>query len=173
MQTSRHRGPGQRTSCQTGTVSTHTYTVTATWTGNRGTGTSGYRDYDRSVTLSVAGKPDVLGSADVPFHGDPARWNPEDKLLASLAECHMLSYFYACTLAGVEVTSYVDTATGTIETAGNGGRFTEAVLRPAITVRDQSMVQPAIDAHGPAHEWCFIANSVNFPIRIEPVVTVG
>ena len=64
----------------------HRYEVRSTWTGDRGTGTSGYRDYDRAVTIEVSGKPDLLASADRPFRGDPARWNPEDLLLAALSE---------------------------------------------------------------------------------------
>ena len=65
-------------------VGEHRYVVRSTWTGDRGTGTSGYRDYDRSVTLSVAGKPDLPASSDRPFRGDPVRWNPEDRLGAAL-----------------------------------------------------------------------------------------
>src|SRR6478609_6001942 len=90
----------------------HRYTVTSVWTGDRGTGTSGYRDYDRSVTLSIHGKPDLLASSDKPFRGDPARWNPEDMLLASLSECLLLSYLHACVTAGVRVVSYCDRASG-------------------------------------------------------------
>ena len=60
--------------------------LTTTWTGNRGTGTSGYRDYDRAVTLSGTAKPDLLASADPHFRGDGTRWNPEELLLAALAE---------------------------------------------------------------------------------------
>ena len=66
-----------RTPYSGGMIQRHSYALTATWTGNRGSGTSGTRDYDRSVTLRVDGKPDLLGSADKPFFGDPERWNPE------------------------------------------------------------------------------------------------
>lgn len=64
----------------------HHYALTATWDGNRGSGTSGYRDYARDVTIEVGGKPVLLASADKPFRGDPGRWNPEDMLLAALSE---------------------------------------------------------------------------------------
>lgn len=154
-------------------MSDHHYRVTATWTGDRGTGTSGYRDYDRSVTLSVDGKPELLASADKPFRGDPGRWNSEDLLLAALAECHLLSYLHACVVSGVVVVSYVDDAFGVMVTEGNGGRFREVILRPRIEVADSSMVAAAIAAHDDAHSWCFIANSVNFPVRHEPTVTVA
>ena len=64
----------------------HRYELTTTWTGNRGAGTAGYRDYDRTATIEIAGKPALLASSDKPFRGDPARWNPEDLLVAALSE---------------------------------------------------------------------------------------
>jgi len=144
----------------------HDYTLTATWTGDLGTGTSGYRDYSRDVTLSVAGKPDLLASADRPFRGDGARWNPEDLLLGALSECHLLSYLHACVTAGVVVVSYRDRASGVMTEDGrSGGSFTEVLLRPEVTVADASMIDRAERAHDDAHRMCFIANSVNFPVR--------
>ncbi|RLK47567.1 OsmC family protein [Microbacterium telephonicum] len=155
-------------------IGEHHYALRSEWTGNRGTGTSGYRDYDRSVTLSVAGKPDVAASSDKPFRGDPSKWNPEDLLLASLSECHLLSYLHACVTAGVVVVSYEDDATGTmVEDGRGGGAFREVVLRPRVVVAESSMVDAATAAHRQAREWCFIANSVNFPVRHEPQITVA
>lgn len=152
----------------------HHYALTSTWTGNQGTGTTGYRDYTRDVTISVDGKPELLASADRPFRGDPARWNPEDLLLAALSECHLLSYLHACVTAGVVVTSYQDEATGIMREDGRGGgAFSEVVLRPQVTVADAGMVAAAELAHEQAHEWCFIANSVNFPVRHRATVTVA
>ncbi len=149
----------------------HRYELTTSWTGNRGPGTTGYRDYDRAVSVEVAGKPVLLGSADRPFRGDPTRWNPEDMLLAALSQCHLLSYLHACVTRGVVVTEYTDEASGVMVTRGNGGAFREVVLHPRVTVREASMVDDAIAAHHDAHEWCFIANSVNFEVRVEPEVT--
>ncbi|MDN8548367.1 OsmC family protein [Microbacterium sp. NM3R9] len=152
----------------------HRYAVRAEWTGNRGAGTSGYRDYDRSVTLSIAGKPDLAASSDKPFRGDPARWNPEDLLVSALAECHLLSYLHACVSAGVVVVGYSDDATGVMREDGRGsGAFVEVVLHPRVVVADASMVDAAQRAHAQAHEWCFIANSVNFPVRHEPTIVVA
>jgi organic hydroperoxide reductase OsmC/OhrA len=42
-----------------------------------------------------------------------------------------------------------------------------------VTVADASMVAAAEAAHAQANEWCFIANSVAFPVRHEASVTVG
>ena len=152
----------------------HTYRLRATWTGDRGSGTSGYRDYDRSVTLGVDGKIDLHASADQPFRGDPEKWNPEDLLLASLTECHLLSYLYACVKVGVVVVGYEDDASATLQEDGRGGgAFTEVVLRPRVTVADESMTDAARAAHAQAREWCFIANSVNVPVRHEPTILVA
>jgi organic hydroperoxide reductase OsmC/OhrA len=154
-------------------TSEHSYRVRTTWTGDRGSGTSGYRDFDRSVTLEADGKPALLASADQPFRGDASKWNPEDMLLASLAQCHLLSYLHACVQVGVVVVAYEDEATATMVVEGMAGRFTEAVLHPRVTVADASMVDAARAAHTNAHEWCFIANSVNFPVRHEPTIIVA
>ena len=76
--------------------------------------------------------PTCSASSDKPFRGDPARWNPEDLLLAALSECHLLSYLHACVQAGVVVVGYRDDASGLmVEDGRGGGAFREVVLRPA------------------------------------------
>ncbi|MFF3763093.1 OsmC family protein [Streptomyces sp. NPDC001922] len=153
---------------------THHYDVTITWTGNRGTGTSGYRAFDRDHEITAPGLPPIPGSSDPAFRGDPSRWNPEQGLTASLSQCHMLWYLHLCAVAGVVVTDYKDEAHGTMaETPDGGGHFTEVVLRPRVTVASPEMIAKATDLHAAANEKCFIARSVNFPVRHEPVVGVA
>lgn len=148
----------------------HEYRVIVTWTGNRGTGTSGYRDYARDHAISCDGKPDIPGSADPAFRGDAERWNPEDLLLASISACHKLWYLHVCAVNGVVVTAYEDHAAGTMVTDETGaGRFTDVVLRPRVTIAAGD-AERAEQLHEDAHEKCFIANSVNFPVRCEPVI---
>lgn len=152
----------------------HRYATEVVWTGNRGDGTRGYRGYDRSFVTSGPGRPDIPGSADPAVApGDPARWNPELLLLASLSQCHMLWYLHLCSVNGVVVTGYVDQAEAAMEEAdgGAGGRFTEAVLRPRVRVAALDMVARAVALHADAHGACYIASSVNFPVRHEPAVT--
>ena len=149
----------------------HAYDVLVSWTGNRGTGTSGYREYDRDHDVSAEGPPTIAGSSDPAFRGDRGRWNPELELTAALSQCHMLWYLHLCALAGVIVTSYDDDAHGTMtETEDGGGHFTEVVLRPRVTVASEEMIETALSLHKDANAKCFIANSVNFPVRHEPVI---
>jgi len=148
---------------------THRYDIAVAWTGNRGTGTSGYRDYGRDHEISADGRPVIAGSSDPVFRGDKTRWNPELALVAALSECHMLSYLHACATAGVVVTGYEDAASGFMaETDDGGGHFTEVVLRPRVTVADAAMAVKAQELHEEASAKCFIASSVNFPVRHEP-----
>ncbi|NQX11441.1 OsmC family protein [Microbacteriaceae bacterium VKM Ac-2855] len=149
----------------------HEYAVSVVWEGNRGTGTSGYRDYGRQHTVSAEGKHDIAGSADRPFRGDPDRWNPEQMLLGALAQCHMLSFLHVAVMNGVVVTDYSDDAIGTMVQEGDGGRFTSVTLRPRVTIADPAQLELAQSLHGSASELCFIASSVNFPVGHDPVTT--
>ena len=147
----------------------HSYKIKTQWTGNKGTGTSNYRAYDRSHTVKKENAPEILGSSDPAFRGDKTKYNPEDLLVASLSQCHLLWYLHLCSEAGVVVVDYVDNATGIMEeTANGGGRFTEVTLHPIVTIADASMIDKANALHKKANELCFVANSVNFPVHHDP-----
>ncbi len=152
----------------------HHYQATLQWTGNRGAGTADYKAYDRTHTLTIDHKPDILGSSDPSFRGDKTRHNPEDLLVCALAACHMLSYLHLCAVNGVVVTDYVDQATGSMQFNPDGsGRFTQVTLHPVVTVSREEMVDAARTLHGEAAKKCFIANSVNFPVGHQPTVRVA
>lgn len=151
----------------------HHFLASLAWTGNRGTGTSGPRAFGREHVISVDGKPDIQGSAARVFHGDLDRWNPEEMLIAALAQCHLLSYLYVAVRNGIVVEAYEDAAEGTLVTRPDGGgSFREVVLRPVVTI---SAGDPdlARRLHADANRLCFIASSVNFPVRHEPTIVVG
>ncbi|MGI4982627.1 MAG: OsmC family protein [Janthinobacterium lividum] len=148
----------------------HTYRVSVQWTGNQGSGTSGYRQYGRDHVIRATGKPDVPGSSDPAFRGDAARWNPEDLLVASACACHKLWYLHLCADAGIVVLAYVDHAEGTMVEGPQGGTFSRIVLRPQVTLRAGDDRDLAERLHHQAHEKCYIANSVNFPIVCEPTI---
>lgn len=152
----------------------HRYDTSVCWRGNRGTGTSSYRGYDRAYETTAAGRPMLLGSSDPAFRGDAAAWNPELLLVAALSQCHLLSYLHRCVVSGVVVCSYRDDASGVMaEDADSGGRFTEVVLRPQVLVSTLEMVDRAVSLHDDAADLCFLASSMNFPVRHEPEVRVA
>ncbi len=151
----------------------HTYGVSVVWEGNRGEGTRTYDAYGRAFRVVVEGKPDLLGTADAAFRGEPHRHNPEELLVSAVASCHMLFYLSLCARQGIAVVRYSDSALGrmTVLPSG-GGAFEEIRLRPRVTVCRGSDVAAAAAVHDRAGELCFIANSCRFPIRHEAVVEV-
>jgi organic hydroperoxide reductase OsmC/OhrA len=148
----------------------HRYAATVEWTGDEGVGTRDYRSYRRDHVVRVAGKPDLLGSSDLSFRGDRTRHNPDELLVVSLSACHMLWYLHLAASAGIVVRAYEDRAEGTmVIDPDGGGRFTEAVLRPRVRIEAGDPAR-ARALHDEAHRKCFVANSVNFPVRHEPTI---
>ncbi len=151
----------------------HRYTHQLVWTGNTGSGTSSYRAYDRAHSVEIAGKPTILGSSDALFRGDSTRHNPEDLFVASISTCHMLWYLGLCSTAGVTVIEYEDIADGVMVEENDGaGRFTRVVLRPRVKILPGSDKSTAERLHHEAHQKCFIANSLNFSVEVEPLITI-
>ncbi len=151
----------------------HNYKATVKWTGNKGSGTSQYQAYERAHLISIDNKDTIFGSSDPAFRGDRTKHNPEDLLVSSLSACHMLWYLHLCSQAGVVVTDYIDNATGVMkEMDQGGGYFTEVTLHPIVTVTEPSMVDKAKALHEKANEFCFIANSVNFPVNHRSIIKV-
>jgi organic hydroperoxide reductase OsmC/OhrA len=152
----------------------HHYDVQVTWTGNLGTGTSAYRAYSREHVVTADGRAPLPGSSDPAFRGDPTRWNPEQLLVASLAQCHMLWYLHLASSAGVVVTAYEDVAHGVVAISPDGaGQFESVTLHPTVTVTESSMRDLAEKLHHDVPGLCFVARSVNFPVRHEPTIKVA
>ena len=152
----------------------HHFTATVTWTGNQGTGTSTYRAYSRNYEVVGEGKSAMIRGSSAPaFRGDKSRYNPEDLIIASLAACHMLWVLHLCAEAKITVIEYVDSASGTMVLNPDGsGQFSEVVLRPKITVLEAGRETDIAAINERAHQLCFIARSVNFPVRHEATVAV-
>lgn len=146
-------------------MTTHHYATRLDWTGSTGVG---YRDYDRTHTLTPSGAPELTMSSDPAFLGDGALLNPEQALLAAASSCQLLSFLAVAARARIDVVGYTDEATAVMPEDQRPIRITEIVLRPRITVRgDTARVPRLVEI---AHTECFIANSLSVPIRIEPII---
>jgi organic hydroperoxide reductase OsmC/OhrA len=148
----------------------HVYETSTVWTGNRGQGTASYTSYDRDHVVLGTGKPDLPMSADPAFRGDPARYNPEELLVAALSSCHMLWYLALCAKARIIVKAYEDRPMGRlVEGTQGAGHFEAVMLRPVVTI-ESGDIETARRLHDDAHRACFISNSVNFPVTCEPTL---
>jgi len=146
----------------------HHYSLALEWTGSDERGTQNYRSYRRDFTINSSGKPSITGSSDPAFRGDAARYNPEELLVASLSSCHMLTYLHLCATGGVIVLAYQDNVSGVMrETPDGAGEFERVSLHPTVTVAEAHMTEKALALHHQAHEMCFVARSVRFPVTVE------
>lgn len=144
----------------------HTYEVRVDWTGNDGEGTKTYKSYRRDHTIVSEGKPKISGSSDPSFRGDAGRYNPEELLVVALSSCHMLSYLHQCAVNGVNVVEYADAASGLMRMNDDGsGEFVRVTLHPKVKIAAGGR-EKALEMHHKAHQLCFIARSVNFPVEV-------
>lgn len=152
----------------------HQYTIAIKWTGNLGMGTDSYTAYTRDHIIKKEGANGIEGSSDPVFRGDPNKYNPEELLLSTLSSCHMLVYLHLCAVNGITITAYEDQPEGLMVEDENGsGRFVSAVLKPRIEILEESKLAEASRLHEQAHKGCFIANSVNFKVDVDPKINIG
>jgi organic hydroperoxide reductase OsmC/OhrA len=147
-------------------INEHTYDITTRWESE--SGTADYRSYSRDHLTAAVGPGTLNASADPAFHGSRDRWNPEQLLLSALSSCHMLSFLHEAVMAGVVVVAYEDQAHGVMTLdANHHGQFASVTLRPTVKTAEPLARELEEELHHRAHEVCFIARSVNFPVSVE------
>ena len=131
--------------------------------------------FSRNAILGSPGHADVPGSAPTVFGGDATRYNPEELVTLALAHCHMLTYLALAAKKRVAVLAYEDRATVELGKDPVSGKMKllSAQLRPKVTVARGTDVNEALAMHAKAHEYCFVANSVNFPVANAPEIVEG
>ena len=131
--------------------------------------------FSRNAILGSPGHADVPGSSPTVFGGEATRYNPEELVTLALAECHMLTYLSLAAKKRVAVLAYEDRATAELGKDPVSGKMKllSAQLRPKVTVARGTDVNEALAMHAKAHEYCFVANSVNFPVANAPEIVEG
>lgn len=148
----------------------HVFAGGLRWTGSASEA-DGKLKLERDYVIDFPGKAPLAGSSPAVFNGDESRHNPETLMVSSLMACHHLTYLAICERSGVRIVSYEDHAAGTLAIKDGKMRMVEVVLRPQVKIADAAHVARAIEIHGKAHAHCFMSNSVNFEIKVQPTVT--
>lgn len=127
--------------------------------------------FDEGVTVPASASPHVLRA---PL-SVAAAVDPEEALVAALSSCHMLFVLSYLSRAGFVADSYEDPAEGVMEKRPDGKvALTRVTLRPTITFNGAAPDEETYARlHHEAHEECYIANSVNFPVLVEPTLAVA
>lgn len=142
---------------------------TLAWAGHDPARPFTYESFDRATRLQFDGGASVDASAPGQFHGDDTRANPETLMLGSLMQCHFLTFMAVASKSGATVLEYSDSASGTLGRKDNGKTgFVSVTLRPRVRFADPAYDARLADFHERAHRNCFMSNSVNFPVTVEP-----
>jgi organic hydroperoxide reductase OsmC/OhrA len=128
-----------------------TYRAEVSWHGGR--------DDLRAHTVRMSGQDLACSSND----GDADKADPEEMLVGAISACHMLWFLNRSRRERLRVTSYTDTPEGEME----ADHFTRVVLRPRVEFESDPGEETLRRLHEAAHERCYIANSVNFPVVLE------
>ena len=150
--------------------SEHVFTGRLDWTGSARHDAQGSLQLPRRYLIEFDDIAPLEGSSPPAFRGDGDKHNPETLLVSSLMACHHLTYLALCEKARITLVAYRDTATGTLALRDGKMRFVDVLLQPVVRVADAAQVETALRLHARAHENCFIANSMNFTVRVEPQV---
>jgi organic hydroperoxide reductase OsmC/OhrA len=131
-----------------------------------------YDSYNRAHEMTFKHGAIVLPSSAAPvFKGDADRVDPEEAFVASLSSCHMLTFLAICARKRFAVDAYDDEAEGTLEKGSMGKLWMAHVtLHPRVRFAPGVHIDAATlaELHHLAHRDCFIANSVNTEIAVEP-----
>ncbi|MCE7796996.1 OsmC family protein [Sphingobium sufflavum] len=151
----------------------HVHEATVEW---RASGDVAFatRRYSRAHRWRFDGGAEVAASSSplvVPLpYSDAAAVDPEEALVAALASCHMMSFLHLASQNGLDVLSYEDSASGHLDKREDGRvAMVRAVLHPRIAFAGDADPTLVERLHHDAHDLCYIANSVNFPVTVEPV----
>jgi organic hydroperoxide reductase OsmC/OhrA len=149
-------------------IGTHRYHVSCAWHGSTG---AGYEAYDRSHESRAPPADATLQlSSDPVFRGTAALLNPEQLLVMAAASCQLLSFLAVAARARIDVVDYQDDAAGEMPEDEQLMRLTRITLRPRITVRGDVSVDRVRHLVEVGHRECFIANSLETDVVVEPEV---
>lgn len=145
----------------------HRYETRLRWSGSTGLGWEGY-DRSHSATAPPAEQDVLLTTGE--SKGDPAILNPEQLVVMAASSCQMLWFLHLAAKARLDVVEYEDDATALMPMDEEPVRITEIALHPRVTVAGQASEERVRKLMRTAHEHCFIANSLNSRMTLEPTV---
>jgi organic hydroperoxide reductase OsmC/OhrA len=151
-----------------------TYKVQVTWERGRdesfldGTYSRGHTwVFDGGLQVPASSSPHIV---PIPYSVE-SNVDPEEAFVAALSSCHMLFFLSIAARNGYIVDRYEDKSSGGMG-KGDNGRIcmTSVTIRPevAISSNPRPSRQDIETMHHEAHEQCFIANSVNTIVVVEP-----
>ncbi len=127
-----------------------------------------YNTYNRKHTVFFNGGPKIEINSSSNYLRNPQFHCPEELLIASLSSCMLLTFLSVCSKEGYILNSYF--AQGYCHLDEKKHCISELILCPALLFEEHKKPDQTTLQHlfNKAHEDCFIANSLNVKVTINP-----
>ena len=150
-------------------MATNTYETRVHWTGSTGLG---WEHYDRTHVGTASPADQEVRLTTGESKGDPSVLNPEQLVLMAASSCQMLWFLHLAAKARIDVVEYDDAGIALMPTDQEPVRIAEIALRPRIVVAGEASEERVRKLCDTAHEHCFVANSLNTQMSLQPTVEV-
>jgi len=132
------------------------YSVNGHWmAGARGSVAA--QDVERTIEFS----------APPEFRGEPGFWTPEHFLLAAVASCFISTFRAIAGNSKFDPLALDVAVEGRLEKGQNGFDFTRVVLRPALTIREESDRARAYRLLEKTERGCLVARALKCEVTME------
>jgi len=118
------------------------------------------------VSVSSQGLPDLRSAPPAEFGGPGDRWSPETLLVAAIADCFVLTFRAMARSSKLEWTRLHAAASGTLDKAEGGLRFTAVEVTAELAVPEGTDEARARRVLEKAERGCLITRSLNCPSQL-------
>lgn len=114
-----------------------------------------------NVSVTGSELADLETNSPPEFGGPSGYWSPETLLLASVADCFILSFRAVARASGLEWSSLNCEVEGVLDKEDKTTRFTRFAIKPTLTLQNAGDRKKAEHCLEKAEHICLITNSLN------------
>ncbi len=140
----------------------HKYTVNLTRTGNR---VSRLEAPGISETIEVATPPEFPGGVE-------GVWSPEHLFTASVVSCFFTSFEAIAEYSKFDFIDLTVESSGVLEKKDGKFVMSKVLLKPVLTIRDESSKKKGLRLLEKAEQICLITRSVKTDVHLDPAIVV-
>lgn len=126
-----------------------------------------------TITTSSGDLEKLQVSAPKEFDGPGNEWSPEELLIASVADCLILTFRAIASASKLEWNNLTCEAKGTLEKIDKITKFTEIHIKASLQIKAHSDEQKALRLLEKAEQNCLITNSLNSKIHFDANIDIA
>lgn len=135
--------------------------------------TSAQASPDSAVTISSAGLPSLSTTPPPEFGGPEGNWSPETLLVASVADCFILTFKAIARASKLEWSDLSCEAEGVLERVDNVTRFTRFNLKARLKLAPGMDVERADKILHKSESACLITASLSADVHLETEISTA